>query len=118
MEYADKTLPCVGFNSQPCPSGGSFTFTAGEQKFFAEACDRETGAPLTLTAPKRCVLCRKAKREYKMANGESAFKKPYAGSKGRSDDRGRDAFKPRGDRQIFDDGFGGENQTNEEEHQQ
>jgi CxxC-x17-CxxC domain-containing protein len=49
MPYEDKTLDCSDCNN-------AFTFTAGEQEFFAE---RE------FTEPKRCMECRKAARQKK-----------------------------------------------------
>jgi len=55
MSYGDKSLKC-----SDC--GVTFTFTAGEQEFFASK-------GLT-NEPKRCVSCRKAKKQQ---NGNSAY---------------------------------------------
>ncbi len=46
MEFTDKTITC-----KDC--GKEFTFTAGEQKFFAEK---------NFSEPVRCKECRDAKR--------------------------------------------------------
>ena len=47
MEYQDKTITC-----RDC--GKEFTFTAGEQEFYAER---------NMSEPKRCKACRDAKKD-------------------------------------------------------
>ena len=48
MSYGDKSLKCAD-------CGADFTFTAGEQEFFA--------TKGFTNEPKRCVPCRKAKKQ-------------------------------------------------------
>ena len=48
MSYTDKTLVCVD-------CGNEFTFTAGEQEFYAEKG--------FTNEPKRCPDCRKTKKQ-------------------------------------------------------
>jgi hypothetical protein len=58
MTYQDKTLKC-----SDC--GADFTFSAGEQEFFASK-------GLT-NEPKRCRPCRDAKKAQRNGGGEYAY---------------------------------------------
>ncbi len=55
MSFQDKSLKCTD-------CGTNFTFTSGEQEFFA--------TKGYTNEPKRCPGCRKAKKQ---ANGESSY---------------------------------------------
>ena len=93
MSYADRTLTC-----RDC--GRSFTFTAGEQEFFASRG--------FTNAPSRCPDCREARKAERNAGG-------YASRGGFDRSRrelypavcaqcGRETqvpFQPRGDRPVY-----------------
>ena len=59
MIYQDKSIQC-----SDC--GASFTFSAGEQEFFATK-------GLT-NEPKRCVSCRAAKKSKRYGDGDSSYR--------------------------------------------
>lgn len=65
-KHVDIQVECVGWNREKCPVG-TFTITAGEQKFFATKKGQD-GKPLSL--PKRCSYCRMQKRKWKEQNGD------------------------------------------------
>ena len=56
MSFEDKSMAC-----SDC--GAAFTFTAGEQEFFA--------SKGFTNQPKRCVECRRAKKEQRSSNSYS-----------------------------------------------
>ena len=56
MSFEDKSMTC-----SDC--GATFTFTAGEQEFFA--------SKGFTNQPKRCVPCRRAKKEQSRSNSYS-----------------------------------------------
>jgi len=58
MSYGDKSIKC-----SDC--GTTFTFTAGEQEFFA--------SKGYTNEPKRCVSCRKAKKQQSGYSGNSSY---------------------------------------------
>jgi hypothetical protein len=55
MSYEDKSIQC-------CDCKATFTFTAGEQEFYA--------TKGFTNVPKRCVSCRKAKKQQ---SGDSGY---------------------------------------------
>ena len=62
MSFQDKSMTC-----SDC--GASFTFTAGEQEFFA--------SKGFTNQPKRCVSCRRAKKEQR--GGSNSYSNSYSG---------------------------------------
>ncbi len=61
MPYEDKTLVCVECESE-------FTFTTGEQEFFAEKG--------FTSEPKRCKSCRGAQRKKRKKKGDGIYRSP------------------------------------------
>lgn len=59
MEFRDKHIICL--------CGQAFTWTPGEQRFLQGLVDdgkkNSDGSPVVFRDPKRCVDCRRAKRE-------------------------------------------------------
>ncbi len=58
MSFQDKTIQC-------CDCGATFTFTAGEQEFYA--------SKGFTNEPKRCVQCRKAKKQQNVSSGNNQY---------------------------------------------
>ena len=98
MSYADKTLAC-----RDC--GQAFTFTAGEQDFFA--------ARGFTNEPSRCPDCRAARKAGRDADGYSGGGYSSGGGYGRSQrelfsavcsscgNEARVPFQPRGDKPVY-----------------
>ncbi|MBI2165628.1 MAG: zinc-ribbon domain containing protein [Chloroflexi bacterium] len=94
MAFSDKSLVCVECN-------GTFTFTAGEQEFFA--------SKGYSNEPKRCPTCRSARRSQRDGGGSGGGS--GSGSYGRRDmypavcaQCGKETqvpFQPRGDRPVY-----------------
>ena len=83
MTLADKTLSCV-------ECGGSFTFTAGEQEFFA--------SKGYTNEPKRCPECRESRRS------QRGFGQPREMHPAVCAQCGVETtvpFKPRGDKPVY-----------------
>ena len=58
MSFQDKSIQC-----SDC--GATFAFTTGEQEFFASRG--------FTNEPKRCVQCRKAKKEQNVSSGNNTY---------------------------------------------
>jgi hypothetical protein len=76
-EYNDYEITC-------CDCNNPFTFSAGEQQFFAER------KPVPFTPPKRCKPCRDQRKAQKQPQ-QDAYSQPEPNvwvDDGRDDDRG------------------------------
>ena len=82
MTYQDRTLTC-----QDC--GQAFTFTAGEQEFYA-------GKGYT-NDPKRCPTCREARRGDRSGGARQLYPAVCA----RCGKATQVPFQPRGDRPVY-----------------
>ena len=95
--FTDQLLTCVD-------CGQGFTFTAGEQEFFAQKGFQNK--------PSRCPDCRRARKAYRSsANNGGGFDMPRMGGgapretfRATCSDCGKDAevpFQPRGDKPVY-----------------
>ena len=85
MAFQDKTLVC-----RDC--GSEFTFTAGEQEFYAQkGFDRE---------PTRCPECR-AKKKSQMRGNFGGPKQMYPATCGNCGKACEVPFQPRGDKPVY-----------------
>jgi CxxC-x17-CxxC domain-containing protein len=90
MSFQDKSIQCVDCSA-------TFTFTAGEQEFYA-------GKGYT-NEPKRCPTCRQAKKSQRNGNGYGSY---TTGSRQMFDatcaECGKETqvpFEPRGDKPVY-----------------
>ncbi|MBI4233184.1 MAG: zinc-ribbon domain containing protein, partial [Chloroflexi bacterium] len=83
MAFADRTLTCV-------ECGSTFTFTAGEQEFFA--------SKGYTNDPKRCPTCREGRRA--RTTGRSP-RQMFAVTCARCGAPTEVPFQPRGDRPVY-----------------
>ena len=96
MSYADKTLVC-----RDC--GQSFTFTTGEQEFFASRG--------FTNEPSRCEACRASRKAGREADGFSSGRgssggygrdrEMYSATCASCGNEARVPFQPRGDRPVY-----------------
>jgi CxxC-x17-CxxC domain-containing protein len=94
--FTDQLLTCVD-------CGQEFTFTAGEQEFFAQKGFQNK--------PSRCPDCRRARKAYRSSNnsGGGGFESPRGGSaremfRVTCSECGKEAevpFQPRGDKPVY-----------------
>jgi CxxC-x17-CxxC domain-containing protein len=89
MSFQEKSIQCIDCSA-------TFTFTAGEQEFYA--------ARGYTNEPKRCPSCRQAKKAQRNGNGYGS----YAGSREMFDatcaECGKETqvpFEPRGDKPVY-----------------
>ncbi len=88
MEFVDKLLQC-----SDC--GATFTFSAGEQEFFA--------LKGFTNEPKRCPSCRQAKRMHRRENGGYGYQ-PRQMFSAICSECGKECevpFEPHGDRPVY-----------------
>jgi CxxC-x17-CxxC domain-containing protein len=89
MNYQDKTIQC-----SDCAA--SFTFSAGEQEFYAS---RDY-----TNEPKRCPPCRQARKSERNGNGNSNYRAPRQMFAATCAECGKDTelpFEPRGDSPVY-----------------
>ncbi|MFN3974250.1 MAG: zinc-ribbon domain containing protein [Dehalococcoidia bacterium] len=83
MAYSDRTLTCV-------ECGNPFTFTAGEQEFYASKGYQNE--------PKRCPTCRASRRA---RNGGGASRQTYTAVCARCGQPAQVPFQPRSGRPVY-----------------
>ena len=86
MTQSDKTLTCV-------ECGAGFTFTAGEQEFFA--------ARGYTNEPKRCPACRDARRGQQGGVRQGGVREMYPAVCAECGSETTVPFRPRGDRPVY-----------------
>ncbi len=89
MSFEDKTLQCADCSQE-------FTFTAGEQEFYAS---RDLH-----NEPRRCPECRRAKKSQHYGNSEYGSRAPRQMFPVTCADCGKDTevpFEPRGDKPVY-----------------
>ena len=89
MSFQDKTLQCSDCSQE-------FTFTAGEQEFYASRDFQNE--------PRRCPECRRAKKSQRYGNGEYGNRAPRQMFPVTCADCGKDTevpFEPRGDKPVY-----------------
>ncbi len=87
MPYADKTLTCSECSSP-------FTFTAGEQEFYA--------AKGFTNEPRRCPSCRSNRRSGgSYSSGYSGAREMYTATCASCGNEARVPFQPRGDKPVY-----------------
>ncbi len=87
MPYTDKSLTC-----QDC--GQSFTFSAGDQEFFAQK---------GFSEPKRCPDCRRARKNERDGDGRGGggSRQLYPAVCANCGKETEVPFQPRGDRPVY-----------------
>jgi CxxC-x17-CxxC domain-containing protein len=85
LVYADRTISCVD-------CGQEFTFTSGEQEFYAQRGFSE--------APKRCTSCRAARKAQRTGSGSGSYGGGSGGYSG-GYDRGDGGYGERRPRQMY-----------------
>jgi CxxC-x17-CxxC domain-containing protein len=89
MSFQDKTIQC-----SDCAA--SFTFSAGEQEFYASRG--------YTNEPKRCPPCRQARKSERNGNGNSSYTAPRQMFAATCAECGKDTelpFEPRGDSPVY-----------------
>ncbi len=89
MSFEDKSLQC-----SDC--GATFTFSAGEQEFFA--------SKGYTNEPKRCPSCRQARKGERYGNGGSSYSSRRQMFPVTCAECGKDTevpFEPRGDKPVY-----------------
>jgi len=89
VPYADKTLTCSDCSSP-------FTFTAGEQEFYA--------AKGFTNEPRRCPNCRSSRRSGgsgSHSSGYSGAREMYTATCASCGNEARVPFQPRGDKPVY-----------------